>query len=59
RDALADGHRRAARYRTQTTAERFHVYDRAGDPCDRCEAPIRALPQGGRTTYWCAGCQRR
>jgi endonuclease-8 len=36
-----------------------HVYDRAGCPCPRCCATIRARVQGdeGRTTYWCPGCQ--
>jgi formamidopyrimidine-DNA glycosylase len=39
-------------------AERWCVYDRAGEPCDRCGATIRSRPQGGRTTYYCGGCQR-
>jgi formamidopyrimidine-DNA glycosylase len=39
-------------------AERWHVYDRAGEPCDRCEAPIRSTTQAGRTTYYCGRCQR-
>ncbi len=41
-------------------AERRHVYDRAGRPCPRCAATIRARGQGdqNRTTYWCPGCQR-
>jgi len=36
------------------------VYGRAGRPCPRCGARIRARPQGeeSRTTYWCPGCQR-
>lgn len=40
-------------------AER-HVYRRAGQPCRRCGATIRAHGQGddNRTTYWCPGCQR-
>jgi endonuclease VIII len=35
------------------------VYERAGRPCPRCGATVRARLQGddGRTTYWCAGCQ--
>jgi endonuclease-8 len=37
----------------------LQVYDRAGRPCPRCVAPIRARGQGddNRTTYWCATCQ--
>jgi endonuclease-8 len=35
------------------------VYRRAGRPCPRCGATIRARGQGdaNRTTYWCPGCQ--
>lgn len=35
------------------------VYRRAGMPCPRCGAAIRARKQGddARTTYWCPGCQ--
>jgi endonuclease-8 len=38
----------------------LRVYDRAGRPCPRCGAPIRARGQGddNRTTYWCRACQR-
>jgi endonuclease-8 len=37
----------------------LNVYNRAGRPCPRCGATIRARGQGedNRTTYWCAGCQ--
>jgi endonuclease VIII len=37
----------------------LQVYDRAGRPCPRCGAPIRARGQGddNRTTYWCPACQ--
>jgi endonuclease VIII len=36
------------------------VYNRAGQPCPRCGATIRARGQGesNRVTYWCPGCQR-
>jgi endonuclease-8 len=39
--------------------ERTWVYGRAGRPCRRCGARIRARGQGdaNRTTYWCPGCQ--
>jgi endonuclease VIII len=35
------------------------VYGRAGQPCPRCQTPIRARGQGddNRTTYWCPRCQ--
>ena len=59
RDALADGVRRAERYRTGQRDDPFHVYDREGDPCDRCGSRIRRREQGGRSTYFCPRCQRR
>jgi formamidopyrimidine-DNA glycosylase len=34
------------------------VYGRAGEPCSQCASPVRVFRQGGRATYWCAGCQR-
>jgi len=34
------------------------VYDRCGDPCTRCGAPVRCVRQAGRSTYYCASCQR-
>jgi formamidopyrimidine-DNA glycosylase len=33
------------------------VYDRAGEPCRRCRAPIARLVQQQRSTYYCARCQ--
>jgi formamidopyrimidine-DNA glycosylase len=35
----------------------FAVYDREGQPC-RCGAPVRRIAQGGRSTFYCAKCQR-
>jgi endonuclease-8 len=37
-----------------------HVYGRAGRPCPRCGARIRARGQGddNRRTFWCPRCQR-
>lgn len=32
-------------------------YDREGEPCRRCGAPIRLLRQGQRATYYCPRCQ--
>lgn len=36
----------------------FRVYDRAGEPCPACGRPIRRIVQGGRASFFCAGCQR-
>jgi formamidopyrimidine-DNA glycosylase len=35
------------------------VYERGGQPCRRCGAPIRRIVQGARATYFCPHCQRR
>lgn len=55
---LRDGARHAGRYRTGERSAPFAVYARAGATCRRCGGAIAALPQAGRTTYWCPGCQR-
>ena len=34
------------------------VYDRAGQPCRVCGAPIHMIRQGQRSTYFCMHCQR-
>jgi formamidopyrimidine-DNA glycosylase len=39
-------------------ARRLQVYDREGQPCVACMRPIRRVVQGGRSTYYCSGCQR-
>lgn len=41
-------------------ASRFRVYDRAGQPCRRrgCGGTVRQRVQAGRTTFYCARCQR-
>jgi len=33
------------------------VYDREGDPCLLCRHKVRRIRQGGRSTYYCPGCQ--
>jgi len=33
------------------------VYGKAGEPCERCGAPIQEIDQGGRGTFFCARCQ--
>ncbi len=34
------------------------VYGREGLPCFACNRKVRRIPQGGRSTYFCPGCQR-
>ena len=34
------------------------VYDRACEPCLKCDRPISAIVQGQRSTYYCKECQR-
>lgn len=34
------------------------VYGRAGRPCRRCGAEVQRRPFAGRSTFWCARCQR-
>lgn len=38
--------------------QRLYVYERAGKPCRVCGKPVRQFTQGGRSTYWCANCQK-
>lgn len=38
--------------------QRLFVYDRKGEPCRVCSAPIRHAVMGQRSTYWCGGCQK-
>jgi formamidopyrimidine-DNA glycosylase len=38
--------------------DRFTVYGRAGEPCPRCGRPIRSVRLGGRSTHFCARCQK-
>ena len=36
----------------------FDVYDREGQPCSCCAAPIKRFAQGGRSTWFCSNCQK-
>lgn len=36
----------------------FRVYDREGEACTQCGAAIRRLVQSGRSTFFCAACQK-
>jgi formamidopyrimidine-DNA glycosylase len=38
--------------------EHLAVYQRAGERCLRCGRPIRRIVVGGRSTHFCAWCQR-
>lgn len=38
-------------------AQHLKVYDQAGEPCDRCGAPIRTAVIAQRTAYYCTKCQ--
>jgi formamidopyrimidine-DNA glycosylase len=35
----------------------FRVYDREGEPCPACAAPVRRIVQSGRSTFYCEACQ--
>jgi formamidopyrimidine-DNA glycosylase len=38
--------------------QQYLVYDREGEPCRVCSAPIRRIVQGQRSTWFCPACQR-
>ncbi|MBI4466392.1 MAG: bifunctional DNA-formamidopyrimidine glycosylase/DNA-(apurinic or apyrimidinic site) lyase [Acidobacteria bacterium] len=37
----------------------LRVYDREGEPCPRCGAPIERIVLAGRSAHFCPQCQRR
>ncbi|MDE3135385.1 MAG: DNA-formamidopyrimidine glycosylase [Acidobacteriota bacterium] len=37
----------------------IRVYDREGKRCPRCGTAIERIAQGGRSTYYCPGCQTK
>jgi formamidopyrimidine-DNA glycosylase len=37
---------------------RRNIFERAGEPCPRCDERIRYLRIGGRNTHYCPNCQR-
>lgn len=37
---------------------RFDVYGREGEACKRCGAAVKRIVQSGRSTFYCATCQR-
>ena len=36
----------------------FRVYDREGEPCPNCKGKIKRIVQSGRSTFYCASCQK-
>lgn len=36
----------------------FDVYGREGEPCKTCDKPIKRLVQSGRSSFYCAQCQK-
>lgn len=38
---------------------RFQVYERENDACTQCGSAIKSATHAGRSTYWCARCQKR
>jgi formamidopyrimidine-DNA glycosylase len=41
-----------------TMQERLLVYQRAGQPCQRCSRTVRRMVVAGRATHFCSWCQR-
>ena len=39
-------------------AASWRVYGREGAECPSCAEPVRRFVQGGRSTFWCARCQK-
>ncbi len=59
RKAIAAVLKRAtgSRYTDDSTVS-LDVYDRERKPCRRCKTAIERIPQAGRSTYFCPGCQK-
>jgi formamidopyrimidine-DNA glycosylase len=55
---LEEENRPPGRYTDVEGRDRFEVYDRESEPCSRCGRPIKRIVQAGRSTYYCAFCQR-
>jgi len=36
----------------------LNVYDREGQPCRSCKSPVQRMLQSGRSTFYCASCQK-
>ncbi|HEV7734217.1 MAG TPA: bifunctional DNA-formamidopyrimidine glycosylase/DNA-(apurinic or apyrimidinic site) lyase [Candidatus Binatia bacterium] len=62
-DAIARGGSSISDYRDGfdgfgSYQDHHQVYGRKDEPCHRCGAPIRSIVVTGRSTFWCANCQR-
>ncbi len=62
-EAIVAGGSTLQDYRSAEGAEgqfqqRFLVYDREGEPCSACGAPLKRMVQSGRSTFWCRSCQK-
>jgi formamidopyrimidine-DNA glycosylase len=51
---FSDVHGASGAYQAQAA-----VYGREGQPCPRCAAPVKRRVMAQRSTYFCAGCQKR
>jgi formamidopyrimidine-DNA glycosylase len=40
-------------------AQALRVYDREGEPCRNCGAPVKRIVMSNRSTFFCPKCQRR
>jgi formamidopyrimidine-DNA glycosylase len=56
---LSPKKRRPGRYTDTRNTGRFAVYDREGKSCRRCDGIVERITQGGRSTYFCASCQKK
>lgn len=56
---LADGTYRNALNQVGDYQNHHRVYDRAGEPCPSCGAPIRRIVQAQRATFFCPRCQKK
>ena len=56
--SLADQQYRDLYGRTGRFQGHHRVYGREGQPCPRCRTTIARRKSGGRSTFWCPGCQR-
>lgn len=57
RDTLAAARIDPGRYSRGEGLDRLTVYGREGKPCPRCATAVARVVQGGRSTYYCPGCQ--
>jgi formamidopyrimidine-DNA glycosylase len=62
-EAIAAGGTSINDYRDADGAEglfeiKLRAYGRTGEPCLRCQTPIKRIVVGGRSTHYCARCQR-